>query len=292
MRKVLKWIGIVLGSLVILLGVVVVGLNLSSRARLNRTYDIQPESISIPGDEAGIAGGEHIASVYCAGCHGEDFGGTAFFNDPALAVVYAPNLTPGEGGAGAYYTDKDWVRAIRHGVDPEGKPLFIMPSSDFYYFSDEDLGQLIAFLKSTSPVDNVTPERKTGFVGGIILGVGGFGNVITAETIDHNGPRPEAPPAGPSAAYGKYMVNTIGCYTCHGAELAGGNNPEPGAPPGPNLTPAGALGSWSEADFINAIRTRSSDYMPYESLAKLTDVELKAIWAYLLTLSPLETANK
>jgi mono/diheme cytochrome c family protein len=292
MRKVLKWVGIVIGSLIALVVVAAAGLNFSSNARLNKSYDIQPESVSIPGDAAGIAEGEHIARVYCAGCHGDDFGGKIFFNDPALAVVYAPNLTPGEGGAGAYFTDEDWVRAIRHGVDPEGKPLFIMPSNDFYHFSDEDLGQLIGFLKSTSPVDNVTPERQTGFMGGIIMGVGGFGNVITAETIDHDGPRPEAPQVGISAAYGKYMVDTIGCYTCHGAELAGGNNPEPGAPPGPNLTPAGALGSWSEADFINVMRTRSSDYMPYESFAKLTDDELKAIWAYLGSLAPLETANK
>ena len=36
-------------------------------------------------------------------------------------------------------------------------------------------------------------------------------------------------------------VDTFGCRTCHGPQLAGGKDPDPAAPPGPNLTAGGNL---------------------------------------------------
>ncbi len=85
-------------------------------------------------------------------------GGADFFNDPALAVIDAPNLTPGQGGVGAHFSDADWVRAIRHGIDPTGRPLLIMPSRNYYHLSDEDLGKVIAYLKHALPGHSVTPS--------------------------------------------------------------------------------------------------------------------------------------
>lgn len=63
-------------------------------------------------------------------------GGTVKFDDPAITHIEALNLNPGQRGAGTEYGDTDWVRAIRHGLDPEGKPLLAMPSGDYYYLSD------------------------------------------------------------------------------------------------------------------------------------------------------------
>ena len=84
------------------------------------------------------------------------------------------------------------------------------------------------------------------------------------------------------------------CSLCHGDALSGGSVPgdEGDAPPAPNLTPGGLLGRWSEADFINTLRTgvtpgsRSldSENMPWKFFAKMTDDELKAIWLYLQSL--------
>ena len=61
MRKILKWIGIVLAALVGLVVVVVAGLSISSNSRLNKTYTIQPEAVDIPTDAAAIAEGERLA---------------------------------------------------------------------------------------------------------------------------------------------------------------------------------------------------------------------------------------
>jgi mono/diheme cytochrome c family protein len=291
MKKVFKWIGIVLGGLIGVIILAVLGLSFRANARLNKTYQIQPETVSIPADSYAIAEGERLASFYCTGCHGENLGGTDFFSEPALAVVDAPNLTSGNGGIGNQYSDADWVRAIRHGVDPQEKPLFIMPAKDFYYLNDEDLGQIIAFLKTLPPVDNTSNDFSFTTMGRVLLGAGVFGDVLNAETIDHAGQRPEAPVVGVTEEYGEYLVNTIGCRTCHGQELSGGQDPAPGAPPGPNLTPGGHLGSWTEAAFITTVRTRQSEWMPFESLAKMNDDELKAIWTYLQALPELETTT-
>jgi len=46
----------------------------------------------------------------------------------------------GKYGIGGSYTDADWVRAIRHGVDPDGKPLVLMLSQEFNKLGDADLG--------------------------------------------------------------------------------------------------------------------------------------------------------
>jgi mono/diheme cytochrome c family protein len=292
MKKALKWIGIVLGGLIGVIIVAVFGLSFRANTRLNKTYQIQPETVSIPADADSIAEGKRLASFYCANCHGTNLGGTDFFSEPALAVVDAPNLASGNGGIGNQYSDADWVRAIRHGIDPQGKPLFVMPAKDFYFLNDEDLGQIIAFLKTLPPIDNTSNDFSFTIVGRVLLGLGVFGDVLSAENINHNGPRPEAPSAGVTADYGEYLVKTFGCSNCHGAQLSGGQSSEPGMPPGPNLTPGGHLGSWTGASFISTIRTRQSEWMPFESLAKMSDDELKAIWTYLQSLPELETTTK
>jgi mono/diheme cytochrome c family protein len=288
MRKFLKWTGIILGVAVLVLFLAGTGLVLSTNARLNKVYTIQVEAVSIPTDAASLERGEHLVSIYCSSCHGENFGGKEFFNDPALAIVDAANLTNGKGGVGNYYTDEDWVRTIRHGVKPDGRSIFVMPSSDFYYFSDNDLGQVIAYLKTLPPVDREATTLQTGLMGKVLTGLGLLGDVFPAENIPHD-IRPESVPVSDSAEYGEYLTKTFGCQTCHGENYAGGQSPEPGAPPGPNLTPGGNLANFTDEVFINFIRARQSEFMPFESLGKMNDEELTAIWLYLQSLPESET---
>ena len=131
MRKVIKWIGIVVGGLVGLIVVAVLGMMWSTDYRLNKKYDIPAEPVTIPTDAASLAIGKHWAEMHCQTCHGEDLGGGPFFEDPSLGYVDAPNLTAGKGGIGGTNTDADWVRAIRHGIKHDGTSGFIMPSSDY-----------------------------------------------------------------------------------------------------------------------------------------------------------------
>ena len=48
----------------------------------------------------------------------------------------------------AHCSADDWVRTVRHGVKPDGTPLFIMPSDDYARFSDADLAALTALMRT------------------------------------------------------------------------------------------------------------------------------------------------
>jgi mono/diheme cytochrome c family protein len=290
LKKILKWIGIVLGVLVVLLIIGAGVLYFRAQSRFNQKYTVQVEQVAIPTDAESIARGQHFANIYCAGCHGPDLGGTEFFSDPALGAVHAKNITRGNGGVGTYYTDADYIRTLRHGVNPEGASVFIMPANNFYHLSDEDLGDIIAYLKAAPPVDRQWAPRSFGPMGYILGGLGVFDSFYVAEQINHTAPRPVAPAVGVTSEYGSYLVTLSDCRTCHGQDLAGGRIPDPTISViAPNITPGGEPGLWTEQDFINTIRTGVNpaghaldpNVMPWKDYAQFSDDELKAIWTYI-----------
>lgn len=284
MKKIIKRIGIGTSGLIVLLVLVAFGLSWRVNVRLNRTYNITPEAVIIPTDSDAIEEGARLVAIYCTNCHGDELEGTDFFNDPTLAVIDAPNLTSGEGGVGSQLSDVDWVRAIRHGVGPNGKPLFIMPSRNYYFLNNEDLGQIIAFLKTAPPINHSANDHSTTLLGRVLMALGFFGDLIDAENIDHTAPLPFTPKPGETVEYGQYLADTFGCRTCHGPQLAGGKDPNPEAPSGPNLTPGGNLGQWNDQTFITEIRFRKSEWMDFEALSHMSDAELLALWRYLQSL--------
>jgi cytochrome c553 len=294
MKKVLKWIGIVLGALLGLLVLALVVLYFVGSARLNKRYDIQVENIAVPSDEAAISRGRHLseALTLCQACHGEGLEGEIIDNEPLIAVITASNLTSGRGGVGTTYTDADWVRAIRHGVNTEGRGLILMHSDLYHNLSEEDLGAIITFVKSAPAVDNEVPKTKPGPLGAVFVALGMFDMeglpLIPAEQIDHSAPFAEAPSPAATAEYGQYLVSITVCRMCHGSDMKGGPPIEEGSPPGPDITESGRLNGVSEGDFIELFRVRGavkSEYMPWDLYAKLTDEELGAIWRYLASLN-------
>ena len=79
MQKIFRWLGIILGSLVGLILLAVLGLYVSTSIRLNKTYSVQPETITIPSDPASIERGRHVAVIrMCTECHGADLAGRMF----------------------------------------------------------------------------------------------------------------------------------------------------------------------------------------------------------------------
>jgi mono/diheme cytochrome c family protein len=284
MKKVLKWVGIILGGLVGVLLLAVVGLSIAGGARLNRTHDIQVESIAIPTDEAAMARGQFLVTTICTGCHGPDLSGAALIEEPGFATVYAANIT----GLSQTHSDADLVRAIRHAVDQNGRQLIAMPAEVFINFSAEDLGAVIAYLKTLPRVGEDLPEPQFAFPGRILLAAGAIGEIFPAEYIDHDKPFPEMPPIGASTEYGAYLAGW--CTACHGPDL-GGARPvfDAEAPFAPDLTQAGVLGGWSEEEFLTALRTGvtpsgrplAPEYMPWREFGQFDDEELRGLWMYL-----------
>lgn len=297
MKKVLKWIGIILGILLVFVIIFAGTMIFVGSSKLIKTYDVEPVNVTIPDDADSIERGAYLYDASCAGCHGDDLGGKAILDDPAIGYLPAPNLTTGPGGIGESYNDTDFVRAIRHGVSSDGEGLLIMPSKAYWYFSEDDLGAIVAYVKSVPAVNNDAGAKSLAPIGKIMLAVGAFGEAISADILDHNAPLQVAPERGATAAYGEYMTNTGDCSNCHGADLGGAQSPEPGAPFSSNLTPGDVLAIWTAADFIETMRIGITPYgrqldrnfMPYEDYARLTDEDLTAMFLYLQSLPAQET---
>jgi mono/diheme cytochrome c family protein len=294
--RILKWIGYILGGLVAVIVIALGVFYFMSEQKLGTNFEATPDPITIPTDEAGIARGEHLvtAVVECVGCHTPNLGGQMLVDDPGFAQIPAPNLTGGQGGIGSTYTDEDWVRALRHGVAADGRQLIIMPSHWYNYLTDEDLGAVIAYLKTVPPVDQAWPARSVAFIPTrILIALGQF--PFAPELIAQNEPRP-TPEAGVSVEYGEYLSRVAACRDCHGDNLAGGTNQ--GAPVGPNLTPGGAFAAYREEDFLKVMHTgvtpggrTLSEEMPWENYGQMTDDELRALFIYLQSLEPLPNAS-
>jgi mono/diheme cytochrome c family protein len=289
MKNVLKWIGIVLGALIGLILVAAAVLFLKGNARLHKTYTFPPSNITIPTDAASVAYGKHRAEVLCEGCHGKDLSGISqWFNAGPLGTIDSANLTSGAGGVGQeFQSDEDYVRAIRHGIDPAGRPIFMPAVISGANLSDEDLGAIIAYVKSVPAVDHVTTGQHFTPLAKIMLAAGLLGK-LPVEAVSHD-VHVSAPARGVTTDYGEYMVNTNDCRVCHGPNLNGGKYPDPTVKIiTPNLTPGGELAAWTVDDFIKAIRTgitpsghQLGDHMPWKEYSNMTDDELQAIFLYL-----------
>jgi len=228
----------------------------------------------------------------CAGCHSSTGslpldGGTMNFlggasGGPGPGVLVPPNLT--SAGPMKDWSDGEIVRAIREGLDRDGHPLLIMPSEAFHHLSDDDVQNLVAYLRAQPAAPHATPARDINLLGLMLVGAGLF---PTAEQPHISQPQ-VAPPAG-TPAFGQYLVQTTGCANCHGPDLSGGRpNGGFGPPVGPSLR--AIVPQWAEADFVKFFRTGQDPYgrtidpdrMPWKDIgAAYTDDELRAIYAYL-----------
>ena len=291
MKRVLKWLGYILGGLIVVLLLAVGTVYAITSSRMSKSYSTSVPALAIPTDSASIARGQHLAVTVgkCQGCHGDNWAGTVFSDDAVFAKLTSANLTSGKGGIGGTYKDIDWVRTLRYGINPKGKSVIFMPSESYTHFNDTDLAQIVAYLKTLPPADmTITPARSIGPIGRAVYLSGGF-PLLPAELVPQNLDRKPIP-EGPTAEYGKYLVDAGVCRGCHGDNLGGS---KAGDVVTPNLTPSGELGKWTEADFVKVIRTGTrpdgrtlSTFMPWQLMRGLTDTELSAYWAYLHSIPP------
>jgi mono/diheme cytochrome c family protein len=249
--------------------------------------------------ERAIKRGKHIVNsrVSCGGCHGSDLGGAAVVDIALVGHWVAPNLTSGEGSVTKGFTANDWDRAVRHGVRRNGMSSS-MPSGDFTNLTDHELSDVVAYIRSLPPVNRDMGAVKLGPVFAFMIAKDP--KAFTAATVDHDKAHVVEPPTElPSVELGQHIVQV--CRGCHGQNLSGGTLAgDPDMPVVANITPhATGLKSWSEADFFRALRegkrkdgTAISKMMPWQAYGQMSDAELKAVWAYLQTVPPLEKGNR
>jgi mono/diheme cytochrome c family protein len=296
MRKMVRWTGYVIGGLAVAAILAFAAVYLISENRLNTSYEVPFEAMDFDPSNEAVAAGQHIALIRgCTDCHGPDLGGSPVVEDPMIGSIHAANLTGGAGGVGSIYTDADYEHAIRHGVRPDGGPLLVMPSAEYARLGDEDMNALIAYIRSVPDVDRTVPPIRLTPIARLLFLTGQL-PPLAAEVIDHQAPHPPSPQPAANAAYGEYLATS--CTGCHGLDFSGGPIPgaAPGSPQSANLTPAGDLAGWDETDFLQALTTGMTpegemldpSAMPWPMTAQMSELELRAVWAFLQTLPPVQ----
>ncbi len=294
MKKILRAIAWGVGALLALVIVAGCALYFYTQRGMDRKYAIAGHAVHVPADSLALLRGEHVATALskCVDCHGADLGGRQFIDVPPVARLYAANLTRGAGGVGGVLSDLDWERAIRHGVKPDGSALLFMPSLEFQHLSDDDVGALIAYLKSRPPVDREPAKNSVGPIGRLLYAKGDL-VLLPVERVAHEA-HPSSPPAAVTAEYGRYLAEIGGCKGCHGEGLSGGRIPgtPPDWKPAANITPTG-IGHYTEEDFFRALREGKrpggvaiDSLMPYRFTKLMTDDEIRAVWLFLKTVPP------
>jgi cytochrome c553 len=304
--KILKVFGFVLVALLVAVLALYAWASYAAGRKLARTYTTHTADFPIPypasgqdsvqGAAAALERGKHLveARYGCAECHGRDFAGGVMVDDPAIGRILGPNLTRGKGGVTTGFRAADWDRIVRHGIKPDGEPA-LMPSEDFREMSDQELSDIIVFIRSQPPVDREIPSPSLGPLGKVLLATGKF--TLSADAVGAERVHAATPPeARPTVDFGRHIAAT--CMGCHRADLGGGPivGGDPSWPPAANLTPGPqGIGEWTFAQFRTALREGKrpdgtalrppmSPMVPYAR--KMKDVELEALWAYLRSLPP------
>ena len=309
--KVLLWI---IGILVIVIGAAVSYLKFTLP-----NIDPAPE-LTVELTSERLARGQYLANhvTVCIDCHSTrdwsrfsgppmegtyGMGGDVFdqkFGFPG--AYYAKNITPK--GIGQY-TDGELFRTITTGVDKEGKALFpVMPFHYYGQMDEEDIKAIIAYTRSLKPIVNQVPESKSDFPMNLII-----------NTLPHEANFTKLPAKTDVVNYGKYLTNAASCIECHtkfekgslvaGTEFGGGREfvfPDGSVLTSSNISPdiETGIGGWNEEVFLNLFRTYSdsatmaailkpgdfNSIMPWSMYGKMTEEDLKAIFAYLKTVSP------
>jgi mono/diheme cytochrome c family protein len=301
-------------TVAVVIGLVVVGITLTigwrpflgarKRALTDRKFEATPQR---------LVRGKYLVDCVmgCFGCHtDQDWskpgappvagreGSGHVWSDQDLPWLVAPNITPDKETGAGNWSDDTLARAIREGIGHDGRALFSrMPYPDYRQMSDEDLASVIAYVRTVPAVRNQLPTTKMPF---------------PLSFLTQNMPQPvdaavTAPDQSTPVARGNYLVRMGACAGCHtpqekgqpmpGMDFAGGflmHEPK-GDVVSANITPAASgIGYYSENSFVQAMRLGKvgarplHSSMPWYFYGKMTDDDLKSVFAFLQTLKPVK----
>lgn len=227
---------------------------------------------------------------------GREGSGEVFPANDLPGRIVAPNITPDPETGIGNWSDDQIARAIREGIGHDGRALFpIMPYLKFRAMSDEDVASIVVYLRSLPPIRHSLAPTVINF---------------PVKYLIRSAPEPiTSPVSTPNPSdrlkWGEYLVTLGACSECHtpseqgkaieGLDYAGGavfSGPF-GVVAAANITPdPSGIAYYDEALFVEIMRTgyvkarALNSIMPFGVYGKLTDDDLKAMFAYLQTLKP------
>ena len=267
-----------------------------------------------------IERGKYIVTkvTICLDCHSERdykyFGGPIkdgtegmggeLFDEKTVGmpgILYARNITPDpETGIGTW-TDDEIFRAITRGISKNGDTLFpLMPYVSYNRMAKQDIMDIIAYLRTLKPIKHKVPERK------LFVPL----NMVYPPNLQTSADSNVRPPASDKIKYGEYLVQSAACFDCH-TPMENGKFAQPFAGgftfhlptftvTSANITPdkETGIGAWTEEMFLQKFIQyrdknnylydpgKQNSIMPWVYFSQMDDYDLKAIYAYLRTLPP------
>jgi hypothetical protein len=276
-----------------------------ARPLTNRTFEKTPQRVER---------GRYLANslLGCMGCHsvrdwakrdvplveGMLGAGDVFPAKGLPGRIVASNLTPDPETGVGNWSDDQLARAIREGIGHDGRALFpLMPYEDYHHLPDEDLAAVIVYLRSLAPVRHPLPSTEI---------------IFPVKYLIRDVPQPLTQPSPPPddstpEKRGEFLVTVSGCGDCHtpmkrgnplpGMYLAGGQIFEGpwGRAATANITPGpSGISYYDQALFVQVMRTgyvkarALSPIMPWWLFRSLDEDDLKAMFAYLRTIKPVQ----
>jgi len=260
-----------------------------------------PLAAAGPNDDEVIAHGKSLVEAGdCASCHTLDparpFAGGKRIDTP-FGAVYAPNITPDKNTGIGFWSDPDFVNALRFGVSPDGSNYYpAFPYPHFTIVTRADILAIRAYLATLEPYANIAPPAELRFPLNFRVLMKAWNFLFLKPGILV--PEQEK---GTDWNRGRYLVEGLGhCGACHtpknifgadksGQAFAGGNI---GGWFAPRLDGAarGGLKSWSADDIVEYLQSGRNGKSHADgpmaevivnSTSKMSDGDVRAIAVYL-----------
>ena len=167
---------------------------------------------------------------------------------------------------------------LRTGMRPDGRTLVLMPSASLSEMSDEELGDIVAFMRSRPRFDGPGPSVALGPMGRVLMATGRFRTAVQA--VAAAGELPAATNA--EAKTGRYLARGI-CTECHGSVLGGKKIPfdSPSLQVVRGYTPDGFARLMKTGIAPGERTVGVMTGVARRHLSAMTDAEVAALYAYL-----------
>jgi len=270
-----KPVRLIAGTLAALIVTAIAVVYGGSAWRMAQTYDTPVQALRLT-QAPSAERGERLGSVFgCKDCHGTR--GRIFFEVPMIGRLIAPDLAR----ASQRYSDSELVAALRQGVKRDRTSAIVMPADAFSSMSDDDVADVIAWMRALKPESKTeTAETTLGPLGRFAVITGGF-------PFSADMPRNPAPLAlrpTEKLALGEYLVKSS-CNHCHRLDEEHVVKPGLTAPPVRPMTQ-----SYDLDQFKHLLRTGKAlgdrelvlmSDVARSAFSRLDEAEIEAIHAYL-----------
>lgn len=245
---------------------------------LDHRYPVVASAVPSAVGADAVERGKRLAAVTgCTDCHAEDLRGKLFIDEGWLhGRIYSANLTL----KAKHYSDEDFSRLVRLGVRPDGRGVNVMPSMGFVRLTDEEMADIVAFVRSLPAGGAEQPDH---FIGPLDHWALWRGQLKPAIAYLERERAKQLPEAGAEHAAARHLVGIV-CVECHSGDLKG-NGWDSGAP---DLAVARA---YSLDAFRKLLRTGTAvgdrqlglmSTVARDRLHHLSDEQIAGIHAYLL----------